>query len=293
MIPSGDVDILTANYNNGKYLCQFFESIVHSTVHPNQLIFVDDGSKDDSLEIVESFAKDWEFIRVIALNHNIGFANALNKGIEYIKSTYTIRIDPDDYMSSERIEKQLCYMISHPDVDVLGSNIQYFDSDNIKKLFVSNVSLSEKMIIRNFKSGSCGVIHGSTIIRSELLRKIKYDQKNVPAEDFGIFSRMIVKGAIIRNIPDVLTYVRVHINSISNFLPYKTIKKSFDLVNEIWGINHHEIFVRIKYLYLKYYRMFLFETNIIKKLFYISISSLLSPKKVVNKLFFKEKIKDE
>jgi glycosyltransferase involved in cell wall biosynthesis len=290
MIPIGNVDILTANYNNGKYLYPFFESIINSTIHPNQLIFVDDGSNDDSLEIAESFAKKWKFIKIIVLKHNVGFANALNEGIIYIKSKYTIRIDPDDYISSERIEKQLCYMISNPDVDILGSNIQYFDSDNMKKLFISNVPLSEKMIIRNFKNGSCGVIHGSTIIRSELLKKFNYDQNNVPAEDFEIFSKMIKNSAVIRNIPSVLTFVRIHINSVSNFLPYNTIKKSYDLVKEIWGINHFEIFIKFKYLHLKYYRLFLFEKKKIRKIIYIIISSLFAPNRVINRIISKKSI---
>lgn len=283
--PICDVDILTANYNNGIYIRNFIDSVIDSTILPAKLIIIDDGSKDNSIEIIKEYADKYIFIKLISLKENIGFANALNVGIDHLESKYTLRIDPDDYMTPDRIEVQYNYMIANPTVDILGSNIQYFDSSSMKILFRSNVALSEKRIIEHFRNGSCGLIHGSTMIKTSLLKQFKYCQANVPAEDYEIFSKMITNGAIAHNSPQVLTLVRVHINSVSNFLPYDTIAKSYALAHKIWGTKHSKLAIRIKYLHLKYYRLFLFEPNKIKKIYYIIISSMFAPQKVINRLY--------
>ena len=219
-----DVDILTANFNNGAFIEQLIQSVLGSSKYPRKLIIVDDGSTDNSLEIAQRYTQQWDFIKIVALPKNIGFANALNAGIPFIESTYTIRVDPDDYISPDRLEIQYEYMMTNPIVDVLGTNIQYFDSVSSKMLFQSNVSLNPYAIKRDFINASCGIIHGSTIIRTSLLNQYKYNQDNVPAEDYELFSKMLKAGAIIHNIPNVLTFVRVHLKSFSNFLPFSTIE---------------------------------------------------------------------
>lgn len=279
-----DVDILVANYKNAPFLETFFESVLNSTVLPKQLVVVNDGSPDNSEEIIRSYAERYAFIKPVYLEKNVGYANALNAGIEYLTSTYTLRIDPDDYMYPDRIEKQYEY-ISESGYDVVGSNIQYFDSKTNKDLFKSNVTCDQKGIIKVFKSGACGIIHGSSIIRTQMLKKYGYVQANVPAEDYDLFSKIITGGGRVMNVPETLTAVRVHLNSVSNALPFSTIRKTFDLTEKIWGIHHNRVYVRIKHLHLKYYRRFLFESNPLKKYGSLIISCLMSPGKVVKRLF--------
>lgn len=279
-----DVDILAANYNNAPFLEAFFNSIVHSTVWPSKLVIVDDASSDDSERIIRSYAEKYPFIYPIYLQTNRGFANALNIGIDQLTSTYTLRIDPDDYMYADRIEKQYNYIYSSK-FDVVGGNIQYFDSSSGKFLFKSNVVTAEQDIIAQFKSGACGIIHGSTIIRTDLLKRYKYEQANVPAEDYDLFSKIILGGGSVTNMREILTAVRVHINSVSNFLPYSTIAKTFGLTEKLWGIHHSSLFIRIRYTHLKYYRRFLFEHNEVKKYYYLIVSCLMAPMKVFKRLF--------
>lgn len=279
-----DVDILVANYNNASFLDTFFNSVIHSTVWPKKLVIVNDASSDDSERIIRSYAKRYSFICPIYLEENKGFANALNIGIDYLTSTYTLRIDPDDYMYSNRIEAQYNF-ISANGFDVVGSNIQYFDSSSTKQLFKSNVVLSEEDIIMQFKSGACGIIHGSTIIKTSLLKKYKYTQANVPAEDYELFSKIILGGGHVVNMGEVLTAVRVHMNSVSNFLPFSTIKKTFDLTESMWGIHHTPLFIRIRYAHLKYYRRFLYEHRAVKKYCYLVVSCLMAPMKVLKRFF--------
>lgn len=98
--------VLCANYNNGQFLDDFFKSLIDSTVVPDEVVFVDDGSSDNSLEIVERY-KPFLNIILIGLEFNIGFANALNIGLAACSADYIVRVDPDDLVSPRRLEMQL------------------------------------------------------------------------------------------------------------------------------------------------------------------------------------------
>ena len=86
-----DVSIICANYNNGKYLDEFFSGVINSTVLPKELIIIDDGSSDNSLEILSRY--NLPYLKVIVLENNLGFANALNEGISKAKGKYILRVD--------------------------------------------------------------------------------------------------------------------------------------------------------------------------------------------------------
>lgn len=279
-----DVDILVANYNNAEYLPRFFRSFQESSAIPNKLIIVDDGSIDNSVEIIKAYSTQLKYVYPIYLEQNKGFANALNEGIKYLVSTYTLRIDPDDYLFADRIQKQYDYIRTN-NLDVVGSNIQYFDSDSGRIVFKSHVEENSDRILEIFKSGACGIIHGSSIIRTIWLKKYGYQQNNVPAEDYELFSRILLSGGQCENMPDYLTAVRVHMHSVSNFLPFSTIQKTYSLTESLWGIKHSKWHIKKKYYHLKYYRKFLFEKQGIKRLFYLLISVISAPQKVIKRIF--------
>ena len=107
-----DISILCANYNNANYLDEFFNSIINSTYSVKEIIIVDDCSTDNSCEIIENYSKILDNIILIKLDKNVGFANALNEGIKYVTAKYILRIDPDDVLASDRIEKQYDFLFN-------------------------------------------------------------------------------------------------------------------------------------------------------------------------------------
>lgn len=274
-----DVSILTANYNNGRYLDKFIVSITESTVLPRELIIVDDGSRDDSFLRLQRHALELPFLKVIGLPWNVGFANALNEGLSVVTGKYVMRVDSDDYVAPIRLERQYEFLESNPDVDIVGSNITYFDSSSEERVFHSNVPLEHKRILKVFQGGSCGVIHGSIMCKSAVMKRFKYDQKNVPAEDYQLFSSILKEGCRVCNLSESLTFVRIHVDSVSNNLPYDTIRKTFDLKKTIWGTETHWLTVRRMHLYLYHYRKFLF-TRGGKKFIYLFLSVLFNPSKL-------------
>src|ERR1035437_278414 len=104
MKPELDVSVISANYNNGQFLKSYLDSLHESDFLPREIIIIDDGSTDDSVEQVEHYNSSR--VKLIKFLRNRGFAHALNEGIALASSKYIMRLDPDDYIESTRIGKQ-------------------------------------------------------------------------------------------------------------------------------------------------------------------------------------------
>ena len=101
------VSVVMSLYNSQKYLREAIESVLCQTLSDFEFIIIDDGSKDDSADIVRSY-NDVR-IRLIS-QENLGLAAALNRGIQLAKSKLIARMDPDDICFPDRLLKQFEYL---------------------------------------------------------------------------------------------------------------------------------------------------------------------------------------
>ena len=281
---SVDVSAVAANFNNAPYLADFINSISQSTVLPKELIFIDDGSTDDSLQIIDKFSH-LPYLKVIRFEKNRGFCHALNAGIKAAKGKYIVRIDPDDIMQKNRIEVQYNFLEKNKDIDVVGSNVVYFDSKTGKELIVSNFPMSHKKIKQEYYAGDHGVQHPSVMIKASVMKQYRYNQENVLAEDYEIFAKMIRDGHIFANIKEALTKMRIHQKSAGSNIKYETIKKTFQLRDRIFGTNTGSLKIRLYYWYMLNYRKYLITENSLLKPVYLGASILSHPQKLIKRLF--------
>lgn len=285
-----DVSILSANFNNGQFLEEYFKSILNSECRPREIVIVDDGSTDDSVQIIKSY-QNCARVRIICifLEKNIGFANALNLGLEHCSARYIARLDPDDYIDPKRIKEQYLYLSGHPNIDGVGTNALYVLCGVI--LNQTNFVENPNEIVRKYQNGEHGLLHGTVMIKGNIFRGYRYNQKYVPAEDYDIFSRMINDGNKFTNIMLPLTFVRIHGESVSNNLPYKTIELTHHLRYKIFGLKSSIFFVFINYCHMKYYRKFLFEKSFFKKSMFLLVSASLRMDKSLSRvlLFVRKK----
>ena len=284
-----DISIVVANYNNAPYLNDFFNSILSSSILPKELIIIDDGSTDNSIEIIESYLSN-DFIRLIKFDTNKGFANALNKGIQESTGKYIARIDPDDIMLEDRLDTQFNFLEQNPHIDLVGGNVTYFNSLTQANISNSNFPENHDAILKAYKSGDHGVQHPTVFAKAELFKRYSYNQDTYPAEDYDIFARMIIDGYVFANIQEPVNKMRVHSNSVSNSIAYKTIEKTFSLRDKIFNIKQSDFQVKRYYKYISNYRKFLFAQSLLIKLFYILAASFYYPEKVINKIFSDKKI---
>ncbi len=274
-----DVSIVAANYNNAAYLSEFILSIINSTVHPKQLIIVDDGSTDKSRQILATF-EEVSFLYVILFEKNRGFAEALNAGIAAATSKYIMRADPDDIFVRERIELQIEYLDNHHDIDIVGSNVHYFLSEKERLLNTSNFPLKNEEIVQTFRFGEHGLQHPTAVIRRNIMTEYAYIQDNVPAEDYDIFARMAADEKRFANIAKPLLFMRIHKNSASSNIKFKTIKTTFALRDKIFKTKTNKLKIINYYCYIFFYRKYLLGNYVLLNYLYLLISVCFYPQKL-------------
>lgn len=265
------VSVLCANYNNAPYLDDFFHSLENSSFCPEEIIFVDDASKDNSLDIAKKYSARLN-IKILALQQNVGFANALNKGLLHCSSDYIARIDPDDVAAPQRFERQVSFLDKNPQFGAVGSQAEYFLSETGQRLNRTNMPTNETAISKAYYRGDNGLLHGTITIRREIFQRHKYSQQEVPSEDYGIFLRILKTGVRYANLNEPLTFVRVHSKSVSNDIRLDTIRKLFDIRKNILTQNYSKFDLYRNFFALKYYRKYLFEKNRLTKFIYIMLA---------------------
>ncbi len=276
-----DVSIIVPNFNNGKYLGSFIKSVMDSTVEPAELIIVDDGSTDDSIQFLKNFSSV-SYLKVIKFENNKGLPPALNAALDFCTGKYVMRADPDDLLASEKIEKQFLYLETHPDVDILGCNVLYFDDISEKQINKSNFPETHEKIVKVFRKGEHGLQHPTAFVKGDVYRKYRY-QKIFPGEDYEIFSRMVRDGCRFANLKEPLYYMRVHTGSATSNLKFDHIKVTFAFRDQIFNTKTNPLRVWCYFYYILFYRKFQKSDNQVAKAFYLSLSGIFYPAKVVKR----------
>lgn len=112
------LSIVVPVYNAEKYLQRCVDSIIRNTFLDWELILVDDGSKDDSGDICESYSRSEERIKVLH-QKNGGQSAARNHGLRHVQGQYVTFVDADDEISADAYLPNIQYLETHPDVDFL------------------------------------------------------------------------------------------------------------------------------------------------------------------------------
>lgn len=275
-----DISVFATNYNNAPYLEVFMQSILQATVEPKEIIFVDDGSTDSSLYIMKQY-HNLTNLKIISFDKNQGRSAALNEGKKYCTGKYTLLIDPDDIMLPNRMEMQWMYMEKHPEIDVLGGNVQYFNGKTGGNLNQSN--FSEKDVLNVYKRGENGVLQPTVIIKTALYQQYEYVEM-VPGQDYELFARMAKHGYRFANLPDVLNRMRVHPASAVSNMTYKSLSKIFDCRDRIFNTRTSVLKKYLYYSHLKFYRKGMLAHRIFGKFFYLALAAVCQPRKILTRL---------
>ncbi|MEA4831267.1 MAG: glycosyltransferase [Oscillospiraceae bacterium] len=122
------ISVIMGIYNCSSTLAAAIESILSQTYDNFELIICDDGSVDRTYEIAKAYADiNPEKIKLIKNKKNIKLAATLNRCLEYAKGDYIARMDGDDISVAERFEKQTEFLNTHPEYDLVGTQMISFD----------------------------------------------------------------------------------------------------------------------------------------------------------------------
>lgn len=128
------VSMISPCYNGAKYLHGFLDSVLAQTYRPIELIFVDDGSVDNTREIVLAYEKYFLEVNIrfeYVFQKNAGQAAAINRGLQMFQGEYLMWVDSDDVLMSENISMKVEYLLSHPEIDFVLCQGLKVDADNM------------------------------------------------------------------------------------------------------------------------------------------------------------------
>lgn len=280
--PQANVSVVVANYNNARFLGAFLQSVRESSVHPRELIVVDDGSTDQSREILLS-CDGLPFLKTIFFDRNQGFTSALNAGLEAGTSKYIMRADPDDLLMPTRIEKQIAFLEKHPYIDMLGCNAKYY-SESLKR-FINKTNFPTKhaSIVKRYRSGEHGLLHATVAGKTEVYQSYRY-QHLTPGEDYELFAKMVKDGRGFANLKEALYIIRVHPHSATSSLTLEAIERTFYFRDRLFGTKTSKRKIRSYYQHIKHYRKFQLAGSPTAKMCHLLLAMAHSPKKLLRRV---------
>lgn len=207
------ISVVMPVYNSGEYLKIALESVLAQTYTNFEIIAINDGSTDKSLDVLEYFAKQDQRIKVIN-QANQGIVKTLNTGVQVASGEFIARMDADDVCLPERFEKQIQYLRQHLEVAVVGTEYILINDLGMR---ISKVGLpaQHEAIDASNLVGHCSLSHPSVMFRKALFDRVGgYREKFKAAQDLDLWLRMAEVGELA-NLGEALMLYRIHDDSIS------------------------------------------------------------------------------
>lgn len=194
------VSVIMPVYNGEKLVREAIDSVLRQTLRDLELVIIDDGSTDTSADIAASIAQKDPRVRVIRNGSNLGVAQSLNKGLEAARGELIARADADDICLPGRLEKQVSFMLAHPEVGVCGCRMRSNRTGGVISYPQDDASIRAEMLFRN------PIAHPAVIFKkSAVVLAGGYDAGSVPAEDYDLWVRLALsRDTRFANLKDVL-----------------------------------------------------------------------------------------
>jgi len=207
------ISVVMAVYNGAEYLDEAIKSILEQTLTAFEFLILDDGSKDNSLKIIQKYASSDSRI-ILITRENRGFAFSLNEMLAIAKGKYIARMDQDDIALKNRFELQIQYLENHPEVAVLGGGCHMIDHKGRYLTTLTHPETNEE-IQSKILVGHCAISHPSAMIRRKILMDNGgYDLDYGLVEELDLWLRL-GEQADLANLREPIIKYRLHNKSVS------------------------------------------------------------------------------
>ena len=204
------VTVLMTAYNTAAYIKETIDSILQQTFTDFTLLVINDGSTDATADIVKSYSDPR--LQLVDNKENTGLTAVLNIGLKLATGDYIARMDSDDIAAPHRLETQVRFMDSNPEVGIVGSWYQRFDNNNsYGKILTTPPEVGVLDLLSGSKIG-----HPTAMFRRSVFEKygIEYESAYPHAEDYALWFQAI-KVTKLANIQEVLLFHRCHSQNVS------------------------------------------------------------------------------
>ncbi len=180
------------------------------SLKPNEIICVEDGPLSDELyKVLNTWEKNLGTIfKRVVLKENRGLASALNEGLQHCKFEWIARMDSDDIATSDRFEKQISFLQSHPEIDILGGQIDEFLSQ-VGDLEQKRILPIEHDAIMTYAKKRCPFNHPTVLYKKEVILKLEGYKEAFHYEDYFLWIRLLTSGVKAANLPDIILHMQI------------------------------------------------------------------------------------
>ena len=198
-------------YNRGKYVRNAIDSILAQTFTNFELLVIDDGSTDESVDVVRSYRDSR--ISLVCNETNWGVAKTRNRGIQLARGEYLAFLDSDDWAYPQRLAKQVAFLDSHPDYAAVGAWIDWMDGEGrplgrIKRKPALPAEIAAQRLFRQ------GIENSASMARTAVLREYGHREEYDLSSDFDLWARIAARYKLA-TLPEVLVRRRMHSGQIT------------------------------------------------------------------------------
>jgi len=221
MIPK--ISVIIPAFNAEDFLNESVSSVLKQTYKNFELIIVDDSSTDKTKEIAKRFAESDERVKIITNKINRKRAGSINRGIKFSSGEFITFLDADDKYLNKTLEMQYSFMRKNPKIDMIYGATKFFGFENgrttplnligldLRKLLLERkkLDLSTKTPGQFFGIGG-GIASCSVMIKRNVFKKCKFDEKLRNSEDYDLWFQIIGKGFKVKALDKILYLYRTH-----------------------------------------------------------------------------------
>ena len=231
--------VILPAYNAENFITECLESLLNQTFSDFCILAVNDASTDNTGKILEDYAAKDARLRVYHFSENQGEPAVMQFTMDILKEMdveYVARMDADDVCIPQRFERQIQYLDSHPEIDILGSNAVLFYEGQTRAPKFTNHPLLDKDIKAHFSLARGNIINPTTMWRHSSIKDlpINYAQ-TATAPDFHMWVQCALHQKKFANLPEPLLVYRLHQGQESK--KHDKISESVQYSMELW-ISH-------------------------------------------------------
>ena len=204
-----EVSVLMTVYNGMPYLRPAVQSVLEQTHSDFKFVIVNDGSDDDTADYLNSI--DDPRLTVV-WQENQGTAKAANHGLSLIDTPFVARMDADDIALPTRLEKQLAFLKSHPEVGIVGAQIAPVGEKGVGQSL--GLPVTHDAIFPMMMEGCHGMAHSVIMIRTKVLKELGGYWSFKMIDDWDMMLR-VGEVSKLANLDEVLNHYRVHSGSLN------------------------------------------------------------------------------
>lgn len=263
LVESPIISVVMPIYNAQQDLRAAIESILGQSFSDFELLIIDDGSTDESVQIIQSFEDSR--IRLISQPKNLGLVAALNRGLVEVRGQFIARMDGDDICLPDRFALQLPIMQDQK-LDICGSDWAQIDAEG-RQFRVLKAPTSHEQVVATL-ANTVPYAHGSVMMRKSFIDEHDLQYRVGYGEDYDLWIRFFENGAKFGVVEKTLYLHREHSGSItttkfkeqalaSRVLRRKFVEKNLGQCNEalkVLNLNFSRLSksVQVHCLYLAY-----------------------------------------